>query len=132
MDDFGRNLTNLTNDPGWDGLPDWSPDGLRIAFASDRNGNREIFVMDHDGENQTRLTVDLREPNFPRVQGDQNPAWSPDGSRIGFDSDRKGHREVYVMDRDGQNPTRITHEQQAVHHPAWSPDGTRIAYVSAN
>ena len=48
----------------------------RIAFSSDRNGDAEIYVMDADGSNQTRLT------NIPNY--DSRPSWSPDGSRIAF------------------------------------------------
>jgi len=59
----------LTNSPGWDTMPAWSPDGSCLAFNSDRDGKSEIYVMDADGSNQTRLT------NNPAWDGD--PAWSP-------------------------------------------------------
>ncbi len=77
----------------------WSPDGTKIAFTSDRDGNFEIYVMNADGRNPTRLTSDPATDNFP--------AWSPDGTKIAFDSRRDGNFEIYVMNADGTNPTRL-------------------------
>ena len=94
----------------------------RIAFSSNRHGNLEIYVMDPDGTHQTRLTRHQAE--------DDNPAWSPDGSKITFVSDRDGNREIYTMDADGSNLTNLTN------HPAndfgfcWSPDNRTIVFVS--
>ncbi len=71
MDADGSNQTLLTNNPALDGLPAWSPDGTKIAFHSDRDGNDEVYVMDADGSNQTRLTNNHA--------FDFGPAWSPVG-----------------------------------------------------
>jgi len=87
--------------------------GSRIAFESVRDGNGEIYVMDADGSNQTRLT------NNPADDG--SPAWSPDGSRIAFYSDRDGNYEIYVMDADGSNQTRITNNPAGDAFLDWSP-----------
>ena len=94
----------------------------KIAFASDKDGDRQIHVMNADGSNETRLT------SGPGVSGD--PSWSPDGSEIVFSTDRDGNEEIYVMDADGSNPTRLTNSPADENQPAWSPDGTRITYVS--
>ena len=94
----------------------------KIAFVSGRDGNLEIYVMNADGSNQTRLT------NHPA--GDAFPTWSPDGSRIAFHSNRDGNHEIYLMNDDGTNVTRLTNNPDLDISPAWSPDGTRIAYVS--
>jgi len=59
-------LTNTSNDVFW---PGWSPDGTRITFQSDRDGNDEVYVMNADGSGQTRLTNNLGK--------DLLPAWSP-------------------------------------------------------
>ena len=93
---------------------------VRIAFASDRDGNWEIYVMNADGTAQTRLTNDAAD--------DQNPAWSPDGSKIAFQSDRygSGYR-IYVMNADGTAQTRLTGVGYD-ENPAWSPDGSKIAF----
>jgi TolB protein len=88
----------------------------KIVFESDRDGNREIYVMNKDGSGQTNLT------NNPAR--DRDPAWSADGSKIAFVSDREGGDYVYVMRADGANPTRVS-EQQTYQKPAWSPDGTK-------
>jgi dipeptidyl aminopeptidase/acylaminoacyl peptidase len=94
----------------------------RIAFASDQGGNTDIYVMDADGSNLTRLT------DNPTV--DACPAWSPDGSRIAFMSDRDGNIEIYVMDADGSNLTRLTDNPASDMYPVWSPDGSSIALLS--
>ena len=105
--------------------PEWSPDGTRIAFASNRDGiaNLEIYVMNADGSNLTKLT--------DSAQDDSTPTWSPDGTRIAFTSKRQfGFPQVYVMDADGSNPTNITNNLSATaSSPSWSPDGATIAYV---
>jgi len=92
----------------------------RIAFVSDRDGNKEIYVMNADGSGVTRLT------NNPA--SDVDPAWSPDGTRIAFASDRDGNFEIYVMNADGSNQIRLTNNPPYDASPAWSPDGKRIAF----
>jgi Tol biopolymer transport system component len=120
MDADGGNQTRLTFDPAGEMHPDFSPDGTRIAFASNRDGNNEIYVMDADGGNVARLTNDPAE--------DMRPDWSPDGAKILFNSDRDGNREIYVMNADGGNPTRLTSTLVDELFPVWSPDGTKIAF----
>ena len=94
----------------------------RIAFGSVRNGgNHDVFVMDLDGSNQTRLTTS---PAY-----DDQPKWSPDSSKIAFISDRDGNFEIYTMNADGSAQTRITTNPAADGFPAWSNDGTKIAFV---
>ena len=94
----------------------------RIAYASSRNGNVDIFTMTSKGNNKNRLTR--------HAAADRDPAWSPDCSRIAYSSDRSGESEIYVMDADGSNRERLTRATGADRHPAWSPDGTRIAFTS--
>ncbi len=124
MDADGGNQLNLTNNPGKDISPSWSPDGKRIAFVSyrDNPGNSEIYVMDDDGGNQRNLT------NNPGR--DISPSWSPDGKRMVFSSDRDNPQnyEIYVMDADGQNEQRLTNNPNEDQYPSWSPDGKRIAF----
>ena len=73
MNAGGDNQARLTNNNEFDGDPSWSPDGSEIAFSSERGeGHTEIYVMDADGSNQTRLT------NYPgSEEGEGSPAWSP-------------------------------------------------------
>jgi len=94
----------------------------KIAFTSDRDGNDEIYVMDSDGANQTRLTNN--------AAADSTPCWSPDGSRIAFASNRDGNDEIYVMKANGTNQTRLTNSAASDSQPSWSPDGSRIAFTS--
>jgi Tol biopolymer transport system component len=99
--------------------------GQKIVFGSVRNnGNHDIFVMDADGNNQTRLTTHLAY--------DDQPKWSPDGAKIVFMSGRDGNFEIYSMNADGSGQTRLTNNPAADGFPAWSPDGSRIAFVSGN
>ena len=94
----------------------------RIAFASDRDGNFEIYVMGPDGGGQIRLTDDPAD--------DLSPVWSPDGNSLAFVSFRDGNAEIYRMNSDGGNLTRLTNNAAADLDPAWSPDGARIAFTS--
>ncbi|HEV2842922.1 MAG TPA: DUF5050 domain-containing protein [Chthoniobacterales bacterium] len=94
----------------------------KIVFDASRDGNFEIYVMDPDGANQTRLTDN---PAF-----DTEASWSPDGTRIAFASDRDGNFEIYIMNADGSNVTRVTDNPAADSKPRWSPDGTKFAFVS--
>ena len=128
MDADGKNQKNLTNNPRSDSSPSWSPDGKRIAFASDRDGDLlhfNIYVMDVDGKNPQRLTNNR--------QNDQYPSWSPDGKRIAFSSDKKGNWknfDIYVMDADGKNQQILTDNDFYDQYPSWSPDSKKISFHS--
>ena len=187
----GSNPIQLTNNLTFDTSPAWSPDGTKIAFVSRRPIDfnvAQIYVMNADGGNQTRLTVyqpnlnDCVEPtwspdgtkiafastellvdggvsvpddiyvmnadgsNLINLTGsadhDSAPTWSPDGTRIGFtrqpqfdpqdetDAGDLNQVEIYVMNADGSNPTRLTNNSAHDFDPAWSPDGAKIAFAS--
>lgn len=115
-------LVRLTNNNAMDCEPVSSPDGSKIAFWSNRDGGKEIYVMDADGSNVKRLTNNLAD--------DVNPSWSPDGFRILFESERDGNREVYVMDIDGGNQIRLTRDNAFDGTATWSPDGNLITFAS--
>ena len=93
-----------------------------LAFVTDRDGNPEIYVIKANGADPSRRTVN--------TAGDDEPAWSPDGSRIVLRTARDGNDEIYLMNADGTNPVRLTNHPDADGMPAWSPDGSRIAFLS--
>lgn len=97
----------------------------RIAFLTTRDGNMEIYVMNGDGSNQTRLTNTPSNEFAPFLA---SPTWSPDGEKIAFISTRDGNHEIYIMNGDGTNQVRITHTPGSEHGIAWSPDGSHLAY----
>ena len=124
IDVDGTGLTKLTNDPAGSAIddtrPDWSPDGRRIAFQSNRSGNNDIYLMNPDGQAVLRLTA------HPAT--DAAPEWSPDGKRIAFQSARDGNDDIWVMDADGANLVQLTDNAVRDAKPSWSPDGKRIAF----
>ena len=118
MDADGGNQENLTNHPAGDSSPDWSPDGTKIAFVSNRVGARsQIYVMDAHGKNVIRLT------DGPGSKRD--PDWSPDGRKIAFSVSDWGKTHIAVMDADGNREKLET----VARYPSWSPDGKQIAFA---
>ena len=169
MNSDGSNRTLVAEgQAGFLSAPSWSPDGARIAYVSERDGNPDIWVMGSDGSDPVNLTQNkakehspawspdgkwiafasvrdslywelyLMQPDGTAVQrltwwedaSDLSPTWSPDGTRLAFASRRDGNWEIYTMDRDGGNLTRLTDHLADDTNPAWSPDGSRIAFVS--
>jgi dipeptidyl aminopeptidase/acylaminoacyl peptidase len=120
MNADGSNPTRLTSTPYLEFYPEWSPDGTKIAFTSNREGsdNFEIYVMNADGSGQTNIS------NNPAY--DALPNWSPDGTKIAFESTRhdtlSGRPDIYVMNADdGSNPIRLTTHPAHDEAPDWGP-----------
>jgi Tol biopolymer transport system component len=135
MDADADPQTRLTNNAANDTNPTFSPNGNRIAFTSNRGpaANSDIWVMDAvdsdndgNGDNLVRFTTD--------AAFDSSPAWSPDGSKIAFESGRDDPQgEIYVMDAAPESPAnqpvRLTADAAGDFHPNWSPDGSKIAFT---
>lgn len=134
MNRDGTNVRRLTNFPEWDTYPSISPDGTQIVWrrvlptgGNTQSGrNSEIFVMNRDGSDPVNLTDD---PAF-----DGYPAWSPDGSKIAFASNRAGQTpgnfHLYVMNADGSEVVRVLENDAMVEdaRPQWSPDGSKLLF----
>ena len=129
-------LRQLTDDFYDEIAPRWSPDGTRIAFASDRvldgedsnvlpvGSDRNVFVMDVSTGVITQIT---------RAEGeDSSPCWSPDGRRLAFTSDRNGIYNLYVADLDSGTERPLTNVIDGVFQPDWSRDGRKIAVAAFN
>ena len=109
---YAGTMETPTKGAGQNWLPVFSPDGTRIAFTSNRDGNPEIYVMNRDGSDLRRLT------NNPEI--DSTPTWSPTGTQIAFASGRSGTPQIYVVGVDGAGLRRISQESYA-DRPTWSP-----------
>jgi hypothetical protein len=115
-------LTKLTPDTTSASDPAFSPDGSRIAFVSQRDGNAEIYIMNADGTGSTRITND--------PQPDGRPAFTPDGQSLVFHSGRTaGKQQIWTVNLDGIGLTQLTRDS-VNSSPTVSPDGQTIAYVS--
>lgn len=125
----GNNLRPMTDNPGVDKDPAWSPNGDVILYASDQGGQpgsglTQIFSITPDGATITQLTVS--------GNSSYSPAWSPDGTRVAFASDRSGDGDIYLMDPDGQRPFLLTVDDRGAEdrQPAFSPDGRWVIFLS--
>ncbi|WP_420445141.1 DUF5050 domain-containing protein [Candidatus Poriferisodalis sp.] len=131
--------------------PRWSPDGTKVAFYA-----RDYYVVDSAGENRVQIndTVTIDEHmawspdstkiayrNYGKIYvagidgsgsteiaAGKHPVWSPDGTKILFWSDDQ--RELYTVEPDGTNRTRVTTNGRTEHAASWSPDGTKITYYA--
>lgn len=135
IDEDGGNLINLTQNPAYDGMPAWSPDGKQLAFASDRDGNPDLHILDLETNTVRRVT------NGGGFNVD--PAWSPDGKRLLFLSNRTyrepkegGFLEVdanpklWTIQVEGVGARRMTSELGLDMFGDWSPEGDRIVFMS--
>jgi hypothetical protein len=102
--------------------PRFSPDGGKVAYSAWRKGGyRDVFVLDLRTGETERVTNDRAL--------DTGPAWSPDGSRLYFSSDRTGIANIYAWELASGEITQVTNLVAGAYTPAPSPDGTQLAYI---
>ena len=124
MDLESGSTRQITDTPGYEGKPTWSPDGLWVAYEAYYGDNFNIWILPLDGsQSPIQLTND--------PAGDTAPAWDPGGRRIAFVSDRAGSSDIFLADLD--KPTdRFTNLTQTTHidelDPAYNTDGSQIAF----
>ena len=100
--------------------PAMSPDGTKIVYVSQSDGDSEIYVINTDGTNLTPLTNN--------EESDRHPVWSPEGDKIAFTAERNRKEHIHLMNSDGSNQIPLTSGEEQFWLPKWSPDGTKILY----
>jgi len=119
---------DISANPGFDffAMPPPQAGSSKVVFTSNRDGNAEIYSMNADGSSLTRLTNN----EF----NDDHPRWSPDGTKVLFQSDRDnpetGNADIYVMNANGTSQTRLTYDAADDSAAVWSPDGAKIVFQS--
>lgn len=111
-------LVQLTNNAGRNQVPALSADGQLVAYASNVNGNDDIWIMNIDGTNKTQLTT----------LGGTQPHFSWDGTSIVFASDRDGNYQIFSMNVDGTNQTKLTNNTDVAQYPAYAPGDGQIVF----
>lgn len=124
----GSNETALTSGTGGAQtiFSSWSPDGKKIAFTTQRDGNYEVYTMNSDGSAQTNIS------RSDSLDGISNASWSPDGNKILFYSKRGQGTdfEIYLGNTDGSGMVQLTDNTYEDRYPSWSPDGSKIMFTS--
>jgi Tol biopolymer transport system component len=144
----GTNWRRITNAPGWQWIPAWSPAGDWIAYTLSSMGptvqraapaggpqpglapgagpaaetGDDVWMVRPDGTGARQLIT--------RPANDSSAVWSPDGQNLLFVSDRDGNPELYIGAADGSNARRLTDDPGRDWAPAWSPDGRQIVFTS--
>ena len=125
MDADGSSKVHLFSSQ-YDTYPRWSPDSTHILFRVRRadSGYSDLYVVDREGSNIVCLTNSLEGGSG------ENVAWSPDGTRLAFQSKKDGNWKIYVIERDGSNLLNLSDHSADDGSFAWSPDGAHIAFKS--
>ena len=111
-----------TDEPATPTQTSLPPPSGRILFLSDRDGSKNLYVLDASNGNVTRLTS--------AASTDEQPRWSPDGARIAFTSTLDNNTDIYLVNADGSGLFRLTDDAAKDSSPTWSPDGQQIAFES--
>jgi TolB protein len=114
----------VSDAPGINGAPAWSPDGSQLAMTLSKDGNPDVYVMNLASRSLRRIT--------DHIGIDTEPNWSPDGGSIVFTSDRGGKPQLYIVSSSGGSAQRLTYEGEYNARGVFSPDGRSIAMVHGN
>ena len=130
MNPDGSHQQRMTTDDGMDLYPNWSPDGQKIVFVSDRRNNvaaYEMYVMNADGTIQTRLST------TENLSQDTSPQWSPNGDKIAFVRQNRARLDIYTINTNGTGLINLTETQNEYVHRtfSWSPDGKQILFAAS-
>jgi len=119
---FAGGNPRLVTENGPSYLHGWSPDGKRLAYCAERNGQFDIYTISIAGGEETQLT------DQPTL--DDGPEYSPDGKSIWFNSARTGLMQLWRMNADGSEQTQMLHEEANCWFPHISGDGKWVVYIA--